>query len=440
MKRFLVLLTAVLLLTLLLLWPVLYDNPESGKPNTVSLIEDSLKIQKIESPKAKQVHVDSVIASQAEITQVSFLTKENDELTYMDVYRMKRLYWLCKDAIYAASQDENYNPVVRFETMAAHLIKDQPTWPTNKQVQAIQRHAIKCDALMSQVNAIDLPQLDQNNNGFSLYIDPQEKINRLLSLMQPDSIKAKNIADVLKLVDIWNQHYLKVLELSKGDETHNASEIEVIKAQIQALRNQQQELSEQINNDPEASSQYALTWQEINQLEGKVIELKLIDPEARNTAITTFEIFNSQLFEKLRSADPDVFFEAQMALEKNTHSGNIRFGYKPYKDIGKGQLKMPFIEYVSPGDVIKNIAGLNDNQLFGLVINYATQLYHCELGADCGPESQWIGNYCISVTSYMNPVSCDLDLPTFYQQHLLSENQWHDVQNTLAIIRGVYVQ
>ncbi len=439
----------VLLLLLLaamflwLLWPRPSTRIDSKNPNVVSLIEDTPSKQKKGSNNKEKTQTESVIIPEVVLSEDPMLTKASDELSYVDVYRMKRMYEMCDDAIYAAQEDENYDPVARFESMANHFIKDHPTWPTNKQVEAIQRHAIICEALLYQIKSLDLPQNKTNHDNPFSYIELREKIDQALSIMKPDSVKAQNIADTLKLIEIWNQHYDQVLQLSIGDETQNASEIEAIKAQIEQIRTEQQEISSQMQqqfNDAELSKQYAQTWQEIRQLERKITELRLIDPAARNQSIASFEAVNNQLFEKLTSSDPDVFYEAQMALEKNTNKEIYNFGHQPYKDIGKGRYKMPFIEYVSPGDVIKNITGQSDNQVFALIINYATQLYHCELGADCGADSEWVSFYCIKPTTNMNPDGCDLDLPTFYQQHLLNQNHWQDVQSTLDVLRGMYAQ
>ena len=98
----------------------------------------------------------------------------------------------------------------------------------------------------------------------------------------------------------------------------------------------------------------------------------------------------------------------------------------------------PFYEYVPPEDVLLQALGLNDPTWLRSQIPYAIQLYACELGADCGPDSEWIKNHCFNGYMNLNPASCDLDLPTFYQQHLLSPNQWHDVQFILSTIRGLY--
>lgn len=443
MNRILLLLLLFATWVLWLLWPSLSTEIDAHKPNVVSLIEDTPSTPKEASNKKAKSQSETVIIPEVVLSEDPMLTKTNDQLTYVDVYRMKRMYKTCDDAIYAVQENQNYDPVARFENMANHFIKDHPTWPTNKQVEAIQRHAIICEALLYQIKSLDLPQIKTDHDNPFSYIELREKLDQALSTMKPDSVKAQNIADTLNLVKIWNQHYEQVLQLSIGDETQNASEIEAIKAQIEQVRIEQKNLSDQMQqqlNDAELSKQYALTWQKIRQLEHQITELKLIDPAARNESIALFETINNQLFEKLGSPDPDVFYEAQMALEKNSNKESYNFGHQPYKDIGKGRSKMPFIEYVSPGDVIKNMAGLSDNQVFALIINYATQLYLCELGADCGADSEWVSFYCIKPTTNMNPDSCDLDLPTFYQQHLLNQNHWQDVQNTLDMLRGMYAQ
>ncbi len=443
MNKALTALFIVLLLALWLTWPINSKVIQPSQPNTVSFSGDSPKDPKPSQPNTNKPKADSNSTLKDVVVSEPYLTKAPKELTYMDVYRMKRLYVQCQDVIYAVLENENYDAMTRFENNAAHFIKNQPTWPTKSQFLAVERHALKCEALLNQVQALDLPQLNNDNNRQSSYLDLREQLTEFLTAMKPDSSKASRIADVLSLIQVWNQHYQAVLDSSKGDETQNTVEIERIKAQIKQLRTQVDELSSQIQeprSNPDLPKKLIKIRQEIRLLGHQITELKLINPETRNEALAVFEVVNNELFNRLRTQDPDVFFETQLALERNRSLRGNSFGHSPYKDIGTGQFKMPFIEYVSPGDVFKSMVGIGDNELFRLVINYATQLYHCELGADCGPNSRWVNYYCITATPFMNPVSCDLDLLTFYQQHLLNQNQWDDVQTVLNQIRGTYAE
>ncbi len=84
------------------------------------------------------------------------------------------------------------------------------------------------------------------------------------------------------------------------------------------------------------------------------------------------------------------------------------------------------------------MTSISDVELFALVIQPATQLYHCELGADCGPKSQWVKAHCIDSYALMAAASCQMDLVSFYRDVWMNENQWDDVQAILTIIRGLY--
>ena len=159
--------------------------------------------------------------------------------------------------------------------------------------------------------------------------------------------------------------------------------------------------------------------------------------KAREAAIIAFEAVNELLFAQLRTKDPDVFFETQSALEMLQHNINY-FGHMPYKNIGQNRLKAPFIEYVSPGDVIQSVFGVSDAELFGSVINPAMKLYHCELGGDCTPEGEWNPHICHLGYGSFQEAACEYDLANFYQNHFLSPNQWQDVQSVLQVIRSLY--
>jgi hypothetical protein len=67
-----------------------------------------------------------------------------------------------------------------------------------------------------------------------------------------------------------------------------------------------------------------------------------------------------------------------------------------------------------------------------LIQQYAHQLYVCQLGSDCGPNSSVMSTLC-----YLNAQSCGLDFPQFVQQSL-TQGQQADIQLTMDYLNNIY--
>jgi hypothetical protein len=415
-------------------------SPDSPKPNVLSFETTSTSDlpKTINNPKSTNSSQEDEAEFKVTIHQ-STDVKTNDELSYLDVYRMIRKFSQCQNVIYRLLEDQTFNPIAEFKNRIKPYKDLNPHWPTNHQLEAVKQHSRTCQQLLAQLQSVDLPKAANIGVKKSLFIQLRDQLRQYLLVKKPNTAKEHAIADILSLKQIWQDHFDQVLEVSKGDETQNLEQIEALQEQIKLLQQERSELNLQHreNQSNDTNRRYTQIWFEISDLKKQITNLRLVDPEARSQAIEAFEVVNEMLFAQLKTRDPDVFFETQRTLEQNKY--NIRFfGYSPHKNTGNGKYKVPFIEYVSPGEVIKNLIGIQDNEIFGLVINYATKLYHCELGADCGPEGEWIPDICHIGYQNIYEEACQSDLPSFYQQHLLNQNQWQDVQYVLSVIRGIY--
>ncbi|MEZ5472755.1 MAG: hypothetical protein R3E90_13370 [Marinicella sp.] len=418
------------------------NSNKNTKANTISLQiseNNSLKNPVKNIQKVPETHV--AVEPEVSVTIHQSTTQQSsDELSYLDVYRMSRKFEPCQNVLYRLVEDDAIDAVTEFENRIKHLKDLHPEWPTPAQISAVMEHANQCQQLLNKVKSIDLPEavVKEGVKLANLY-EIKQQLEQYLLTLKPKTIKEQAIADVLNLIVIWREHYQHVLDASKGDETLNQTQIENIQQQINALNQERQELSTeyQNNQDAEVREHMVEIWLAVENLKEQIVALKVVDPEIRKQVIFDFEVATEMLFASLRSSDPDVFYEAQRALELNRH--NVRnFGYLPYKNHSNKDLKEPFVEYVSPGEVVKNLIGIQDDEMFGLVINYATQLYHCELGADCGPGGEWIPYFCHLGYDQLSADACNLDLPTFLRDHYLNSNQWQDVQFVLDLLRSLY--
>ncbi|TDR23456.1 hypothetical protein [Marinicella litoralis] len=431
----------LLILLLILLW-VFWPKGNSDHQNTPNVlskqaadVNKNLKTNTHTKPKNRPKRLNE---------EPEFVTVQDSmsdkELSYLDIYRMTRLWAQCHQVIYDYQNQPNYDPVARLNLTLSQQHPEQFVQATAPQSKAIQQHANQCIDLLHRLESLNLPHSNiTEKQGMDKHNRLKAQLNAYLLAATPKSNKEKAIASVVNLKPEWQQRFQNVLDASKGDETKNAQEIAVIREQLQALRIRRSEINQLIQSTEDQTAlkkEYAQTFAEEAVLKETLSSLRLVDPETRTAAIDEFNLVNNQMFNFLNSKDADVFYEAQMTLEQTNRIQYI--GHYPYRNIGKGQLKEPFIEYVSPGDVVLQLTGITDVQLFALVINNATQLYLCELGANCGPNSQWIKYHCFDNPALPAAASCDLDLLTFYRDHWMNENQWADVQLLLEIMRGLY--
>ncbi len=391
----------VALLFWLLLWVDDQPSKNHTKPNQISYqTTDQFNFEKPASDNQKQINPE-------EADHVYSQTKEpilaNHDLTYLQLYRMHRQWQTCADVTYFLEHpDEAYHPLNQLKLKINSHHSDEPDWPTDAQVESLQRHTDRCTHLKHQITELNLPELKIEQLQ-SIHNRLNAQLFQHLKSTQAKTEKEQAIAHVLNLISMWQDAFYAVIQAS-----HNSSPPQ--------------------NQDTPAY----------------LVDLLEIEPQVTaynntgNQAIDVFSTANEQLSQQLYSADPDVFYQAQITLEQSIDVGT--FGYFPFKNVGHIKNEQLLTAYISPSAVLMQLANVHDSEWFDLVIQHATLLYLCELGADCGPNSQLINYYCHASLYTMDPVSCDLDYPTFLQSHYLNDNQWSDVQYILSLIRDLYAQ
>ncbi|WP_223789956.1 hypothetical protein [Marinicella meishanensis] len=367
---------------------------------------------------------------------------EPSALTYLDVYRKTRLFNRCRQTIYRFLRDANHDPLNELQNKLnrltpANQISPQPT---AKQTAAVISHHEQCARLLAEIDRLesavkenDSPHVDD------LFKQKREALQMWLAQTRPKTAKEQAIAETLRLKQAWNNHFDALIQVSIGDDSQHPEAIAALNEQAAQVQAQMDDILEQMRQTEDKEllqDQLGDLSQQYNEIQAEINELNWVDPDKRAQHLAFFDAFSDQLYDQLSSRDPDVFFETQMALEKTNRTQY--FGHSPYKDIGKYRAKMPLIEYVSPGDVVMQALEMTDPDVFRLVIQHATQLYHCELGADCGPDSEWIEYYCFASYDEIDAISCDLDLTTYLRQHRLNDNQWQDVNWVLDMLRSLY--
>ncbi len=447
LRSFVFLLTVMILLLALFWWSERKQGQQRSlsQPNVVSMQTDepaSTEESASNKPATTQQSDDTI--NDTAIAEQNESTPEKKELTYLEVYRMNRQFVACQAEIYHLIEDPNDDPIKVLHNKLNRLSgqKQVPLTPTQQQISSVNKHQESCSLLLETIRIMDLsPEITEQDNNDKAFNQTKEQLYNLLNETKPKTTKEQSIAAVLQLKTQWQTLFNEILAISEGSDQKNSDAIADLNRQAGQLKTTINQLVEELKLATDTES-LQLELNEVSKqydrIQDEIKGLYWVDTDARDQSIAHFNVINDQLFNRLSSLDPDVFYETQMTLEKNE---NIKyFGHAPYKDIGLYEAKMPFVEYVSPGDVVMQILDLHDDELFRLVIQYATQLYLCELGADCGPGSTWIKYYCFQSYNEIDARSCDLDLTSYLQNHRLSENHWQDVIWVLETLRGLYGQ
>jgi len=433
----------MLLILMLLIW-LFQPASEPGKPTANQISQQSTPPSVTRQPVPTAVS-QPVNAPPEAVTAVAEQPPEDigeQAMSWMDVYRLKRLWQHCGAQLidtlveHEAAEDE-----VLAQALLERLSNHEQDWPSEQQLSVLQRLTARCQSAIEQINALPLPMLAvvDDETLTSVYRQTRKQLDAHLLQLPPDSEPAKALAEAMQLIVRWRADVEEVVRVSKGSERTHQAAIDVLRAELQPLnqrlREVQQAYRENDADEQMLNDEWIDLYMQTREIEDEIAQLLVLDETERAQAVARFEVSHNQLSQLLDTRNPDVFFEVQLALERN-HSLSM-FGYNPYKFNDRFEFKTPFIEYVSPGDVVRQVAGVEQSNWFSLVIHYATRLYHCQLGADCGPNSEWVTYHCLTAYVDRHASSCGSSLAGFYQQHL-SENHWSDVLYIRDLMRSLY--
>jgi len=81
---------------------------------------------------------------------------------------------------------------------------------------------------------------------------------------------------------------------------------------------------------------------------------------------------------------------------------------------------------------LESFLGNHDYDYVNYIKQYAHQMYLCNLGADCGPNSSIMASLC-----YLNQSACGLNFPDYFN-NTLTQGQQEDIQLALTYLRNQY--
>lgn len=393
----------VVLIVLLVAWLFWADDQTTTIKSTPNQVTDQTTEQLNSTTTSDDAEPASPTESKSTFIPTDQTRADDNDLSYLKLYRMYRQWQTCGDVIYYLEhEDEVYHPLNQLRLKIHSHHPKQTDWPTQAQEASIQRHTSQCTQLLQQLTELDLPKLLVEQSQ-SKHRKLQAQLLTQLQNTQAKTAKEQAIAHVLELISLWQNAMYALMQAP-------------------------------LNDPPPLNQDTPDYLADVLVIEPHHADINSIS----NQATDDFLAINQQLSQQLHTSDPDVFYEAQMALEQANDISH--FGFFPFKNIGHIKHEKLLTAYISPAEVLMQLTGMHDGEWFDLVIQHASQLYLCELGADCGPQSPVINFYCHSGLLLLDPVSCDLDYTTFLQHHYLNNNQWDDVQHMLSVIRGLYAQ
>ncbi len=445
-KTALILLTGLLISHVFSLWPERkpiedrsQHNLTVSQPNLVTFQNPtSRRKTKPESIQPKQL--DSVESEPVSNIDTNQSTENTQALSFLAVYRMYRQWRTCRDFHDIINDTVVYDARSELENRARRINNKANNAPSEVQIAALHNHAIMCVHIFQQAQKMDLP--DAGLKPGSSLSEPHltsKRFLRHLRQLKPQNEQEQAIANVLQLTHQWNEAFKTVLQVLAGNDSQNPDLIAALNQEIQSLRTEQFKLlrlQQGTDKKDEPNEELFKLFLQIEQKEKEMQKLLVVDETQLKSALSEFSASNNTLYDQLTSNNPDVFYEAHTTLERSRNLTDL--GLNMHKENELRETKRLFVEYVPPEDILLQSMEFNEPIWLRSLIPYATQLYTCELGADCGPDSEWIKHHCFNGFMTLNPKSCDSDLQTYYQQHLLSPNQWQDVQLILMAIRNLY--
>jgi len=369
----------------------------------------------------------------AQIEQEPTQAADESERSYLDIFHDIRLAQTCERFYLRQASQADYDHLADLD----NVINGQyqiTTGATTAQADALEQYIDDCFQLAQTVS--------QRTNGF---YDPQIQSPVLFALEQelaqakPQTAAEQHLHRSLVLADQWQQSLDQLLQTSQGAFVHTREEQRALQQQIDELHAQITQLyqfTDQVSNEDVAA-----IYEQIQQLQKLKNQRQAVDSQLREQQLATFQSLTTQLQQLLIRGYPDAYLTAINALDANNQQANYQLFAPNMANEESKRLMTTFVpEYQSPSQQLMTITGIQDQQVFDLLLRPASLLMMCLLGDDCGPDSIYMRFYCTGDQYHRDShaEACGLSLVDFYSQHYLSPNQWQDVSDLLAQMEQTY--
>ncbi|MCB1582571.1 MAG: hypothetical protein KDI92_05850 [Xanthomonadales bacterium] len=430
-----IVLTLIFMMVLLYLWQQQPPQFKNQKVNTV-IFQSKDETQQAVTKDAQKVDTKAT-EPVIEITETPNPKGNNNdqERTYLQVYRDLQLAGECNKFYFNNHQYKgNYDYTAEL-TQAYRSLNKTDDLPPATQLDALEQFVQSCLDLKRAVFArADIPELFPDYQfAYPVTFELRKELNKT----KPETPEGKHLAGAIKHSGQWVQLFNQMIDAATGKKKHSSSIIKMMREEAQVIRD---EISILYQANPVDGEQIALLQQQINDLYLKMEERQPASKEAVQQAKEAFLPTNALMEKNLRAPYPDSFTEIIKNLQLKSQY-DLRIGAISSPDYWAIYLKKYIPWHLPPSHHIMQQSPTTDTDHFNLLIESASMLYLCYLGADCGPNSVLVRKYCLNPqANFQNnyPNACGKTLIDFYTENYLTPNQWKDVSSLFDIMVNMY--
>ncbi len=425
-------LVAVIVLALFLLNYQIKHNKDrpNNQPviNVVSEAETDSNVTDERPAKTPVINISTIeTAAKVEHSKVP----ADAALSYLDIYQQlqaakacSRFYAFWRNNGLAADVSELVRPSQGLYGQV-DLLPGEQVPLTAGQTEALVHWVQRCYGLWTDYGVFNAA----DNNTIPIN-DITDALTKKLLVTMPKSKAGKAIKQTRQLAAQWQQSFAQLVAVLEGEDSDDTAGLQLLHSEIEQLQQLREELRLQwleVRHSDESlaqslSEQRNDLYQQIDQYEAEIKSQKVVNQTQLKEVLADFQSHDQALIQALYTDVAQAFYEALITLEgEQTYWRNqLGFSYHSTQSEPANQFR------ITPDQLVFEISGRQNRLQHSHVLRYATQMYLCELGWDCGAKSMIVQEYCL-FGMYTFPAACGKNLQDFFRQDLISPNRWQDV-------------
>ncbi len=434
----------VVIIALLLLYSQQQKKTQKqSNPNIITSIDSDKTNHETQEITQKVINIESMRSNSN--TEIS-VTETTDALSYMDVYEDLQSTRACRP-FYRFWREQGLSADVSNRVGRPHYFFGEQVYAGDEKVpltatqnETLEHWVKKCYQVW-----LDYGEFESGNELTIPLNDVTDVISKKLLSITAKTPKEQKLKQVRQLAAQWTASF-KVLEGAyEGEDSLEPSVAQSLHNELAMLRHLDEEVKSQwfaaqSNNQPDEAAfrdQHFDLLNQIRALEHRIKQQKVVNPDSLTQAIDSFQSIDGAINDAIKTQHAEVFFEYIYAFSGKQPPFLMYLGFEYTSPTRINQLAN--LHRISTDQLVYAAAGLEVAIAHQFELRYATHLYLCDLGWDCGPQSPIVMNYCLfGLGSY--PDACDQNLSDFYQQHFISPNRWADVIRFKSLYKDMFYE
>lgn len=414
----------------------------TGKANVISRTDTG---DTTDEPIKKSTHVIDVESVLSERQKVYETSESKSTLSYSEVYQDLQSARACQ-TIYRFWREQGITADVSKRVARPHYFYGQPVYAGTEQPPLTSGQEALLSYWIEQCVQlwINYGEFDNSNTASIPINDVLDAISRKLLEITPKNKKEQKLKQMRQLVAQWLSSYQGLEAAYEGEDTLDSSASQALYDQLERLKDLDEEVkaqwfAAQRNSLPDEEAlrdQHFDLLKQIRALEYQIKDQKQVNKESLNQALDNFQGFDQAINEAIKTQYAEVFFEYIYAFNGKQ---SAFFQYLGFEYVSPINSRQPASQHrISPDQLVYEAAGYENVTMHQWELRYATHLYLCDIGWDCGPKSPIVMNYCLFglMGSYVD--ACETDLPNYYQQKFISPNRWPDVMKFKSLYKELF--